>query len=365
MPPSKNGGIFAPQQIKLYMKRIITLMAIACSTTLFAQTDAQKQADQLRKDLEKTGKVEKQGWSKGGLINIGLNQGMLENWAAGGERMSLAANGQVNAFLNNLNGNKVWENNLDAYYGLNYVASNNFVPRKLDDRLDISSRYSLQPKSWTNAPSKLKRHTYLTGLLRFQSQFTPGYNYDLANFEKFPISELFAPAYLTLALGATYRPNENFSVFFSPLAARMTVTKASYTKFADAFGVKKGKTSRMEMGAYLTARYKTQLTKNISYNTRLDLYSNYLAKNTVENGITLKKDNPGNVDVLWDNFFAMKISKFIGAGLGFTMIYDNDIPGQKTKSSTISGVSVPNSAYGPLGWWQLKQVLNVGFSYKL
>jgi hypothetical protein len=346
------------------MKRIFTLFAIALTSQAFAQ-DLNKKTDDLQKDLDRKVKAEHQGWSKGGLINIGLNQGMLENWAAGGERMSLAGNGQINAFVNNIKGNKAWENTLDAYYGLNYVASNNFVPRKLDDRLDISSRYSLQPKSWTTSPNKFKRHTYLTGLFRFQSQFTPGYNYDLADFEKYPISEFLAPAYFTLALGATYRPSDNFSVFFSPLAARMTTTKKKYTEFTDRFGVAKGKTSRMEMGAYMTARYKTQLTKNISYNTRLDMYTNYLAKNTVENGVTIKKDNPGNIDILWDNFFAMKISKFIGAGLGFTMIYDNDVPGQMNKSSKIGGVDVPNSAYGPLGWWQLKQVLNVGFSYKL
>lgn len=65
---------------------------------------------------------------------------MLENWSAGGERLSFAANGQLNAFLARIKSNTIFENTLDLYYGLNYVASNHFVPRKLDDRIDFSSR---------------------------------------------------------------------------------------------------------------------------------------------------------------------------------------------------------------------------------
>ena len=346
------------------MKKLLTLCAMALSLQTLAQTH-DKRSDDLQKDMARKVEAKNEGWTRGGLLNIGLNQGLLENWVAGGERMSLAVNGQFNGFLTRIKGNTAFENTLDLYYGLNYVESNNFVPRKLDDRIDFSSRYGLQPKSWTTSKSKLKRSTYITALFRFQSQFTPGYNYNLANFEQFPVSEFMAPGYFTFALGATYRPNDNFSVFFSPIAARYTVVKSKYTAAAAAFGVEKGKTSRLELGAYMTARYKTQLTKNILYNTRLDLYSNYLAKDTKDASGTyiIDKSSPANIDILWDNFFAMKISKFIGAGLGFTMIYDDDQPGQKNKTKVENGISTPT--YGPLGWWQLKQVLNIGFSYKL
>ncbi|MBP6624798.1 MAG: DUF3078 domain-containing protein [Chitinophagaceae bacterium] len=345
------------------MKKLLTLCALALTMQTYAQT-TDKRSDELQKDMSRKVEAKNEGWSRGGLINLGINQGLLENWVAGGERMSLAWNGQFNGFLTRIKGNKAFENTLDMYYGLNYVASNAFVPRKLDDRLDFSSRYGVQPKSWTVSKSKLKRSTYLTGLFRFQTQFTEGYNYEATNWINSPISEFLSPGYFTLALGATYRPNDNFSVFLSPIAARMTVVKSKYTAAASAFGVEKGKTSRMEVGAYMTARYKTQLTKNILYNTRLDLYSNYLAKNTVVNGYVIDKSSPANIDILWDNFFAMKISKFIGAGLGFTMIYDDDQPGQKNKDGKDAN-GVITKTYGPLGWWQLKQVLNVGFSYKL
>ena len=339
------------------MKKIFTLLCLAASTQLSAQAD--KQSDLLQGDLVKIHNldVKKEGWSKGGLLNIGINQGLLENWASGGERMSFQANGQFNGFITRIKGSTAFENTLDINYGLNYAASNSFIPRKLDDRIDFSSRFGLQPKNWTSSKNKFKQGMYFMGLFRFQSQFSKGYNYSADNWKDNPISQFLSPAYFTLAAGMEFRPGDKLSVFFSPLAAKLTIVDAKYTAVASAFGVEQGKTSRMELGAYMTAKYKTPLSKNITYNTRLDLYSNYLAKDKVMPEGYVRHDSPGNIDILWDNFFAMKISRFIGAGLGFTMIYDNNQPGQKTRDN--------NTAYGPLKWWQLKQVLNVGFSYRL
>lgn len=311
------------------MKKLLTLSMLVL-LGLNSQAQRDKESDDLQKNLKPTVKAENEGWTKAGILNIGLNQAMLENWAAGGERMSMSINGQFNGSATRTKGNTMWNNTLDLYYGLNYISSNDFVPRKLDDRIDFSSRYGWQPRKWTAAKNNLKKFTYLTGLFRFQSQFTPGYNYGVNGWELNPISEFMSPAYFTLALGAEYKPSDKFSVFYSPFAARLTTVKSKYTRFGPAFGVKQGETTRFELGSYLTARYMTNITSNILYTTRLDLYSNYLAKSYTD-AFGPHPDSPGNVDVLWDNFFAIKISKFIGAGLGFTMIYDNDVPGQKTK----------------------------------
>lgn len=332
------------------MKKTSTLILLA----LFAiQVSAQVTGtDVLEKDLKKKTDVTAEGLTKSGILNIGLNEGMLENWAAGGERYSLAVNSVFNGYTTNLKGNKLFENTLDLYYGLNYVASANFVPRKIDDRIDFSSRYGVKPNSWAN--KNILKHTYLMGLARLQSQFTKGYNYSDPAWQSINggngISNFLSPLYTTLALGAEYRPNDQFNVFMSPLAARMIYADKVYTSLKPdgAFGVAFNESSAFELGAYLSARYNTHLTKTIDYRTRIDLYANYL-------------DSPQNVDLLWDNFFAFKISKFIGGGLGFTMLYDNDVPGQYTKDS--NGDGTPDTL-GPLGWVQLKQVLNLGFSYK-
>jgi len=364
MPPEQSGGIFAFCKL-VCMKKILPVLCLMI-INISARAQLTK-TEEVEKDLK--GKLEhkEDGWKKGGLLNIGLTQGLLENWAAGGERQSLALNGQFNGFVVRKHGSSVWENTLDLYYGLNYVESNAFKPRKLDDRIDFSCRYGLQPKNWTTSKNKFKHSTYLSGLFRFQSQFSKGFDYSKPNWEANPISTFMSPGYFTFALGMDVRPNEKFTFFFSPLASKLTVVKPSYTANGTAFGVEKGETSRLELGAYLSTRYKTNLSPNILYNTRLDLYSNYLAKNKTMPGGYVRKDNPGNIDILWDNFFAIKLSKFIGAGIGFTIVYDNDQPGKYTRSS---GLKNPDGTlimdkYGPLGWTQLKQVFNLGFSYKL
>ncbi len=326
------------------MKKTITLLLISIITLqAYAQTgDATKDLqDKLTKEVTKGN----EGWTKTGILNIGLNQGALQNWAAGGERASLALNGAFNGIATRVKGNTFWENTADLFYGLNYVTSNNFEPRKIDDRIDLSSRYGVQPKSWMN--KNILKHTYLTGLARAQTQFSKGYNYADPNFQTVNggegISNFLSPLYTTLAVGFNYRKTKRFGVFFSPLAARMIFADKVHTQApAGAFGIAQNESFVFQLGAYLTANYNANITENISYTSRLDLYSNYL------------KD-PQNVDILWDNIFGMKLGKYIGASLGITMVYDHDVPGQRNAEGQL----------GDLGWTQLKQVLNIGFQYKI
>ena len=81
---------------------------------------------------------------------------------------------------------------------------------------------------------------------------TPGYNYPD---DTTKISDLFAPAYLLLALGLDYKPNPYFSAFISPLTAKFTFVTDRQLSDLGAFGVKPGQTSRSEIGAYLRAIY--------------------------------------------------------------------------------------------------------------
>ena len=165
---------------------------------------------------------------------------------------------------------------------------------------------------------------------------------------------------MTLALGFEYRKGSQITLFLSPLAARMTLASSDFTKLlpTGAFGIEYGKTSRTELGAYFSGRYVKELSKNVVYRTRVDFYTNYLAKNTVgENGLIIKKDNPGNIDWLWDNLLTFKASKLINVSLATTLIYDNDIPYAPANDAATE----PGSG---LGWWQMKQIFTIGFQYK-
>ena len=316
------------------------------------------QTDEWKKSLSTENK-DTVAWVKGGVFSVGLNEGFLHNWAAGGEVVSMTINGQFNGYLNRIMHHHIWTNNLDMTYGLFYAYSNSFVPRKIDDRIDFTSKYGVQIGQNENL--------YLAGLFNFKSQFTKGYDYSVPNWDSFSTSEFLSPAYFTGAIGIEYRKGSNLSLFLSPLAARITVADRKYTsmKPEGAFGVQYNQTTRFELGAYFSGRYQTEINKKLLFKTRVDLYANYLAKDKKDStGMVVKKDNPGNIDILWDNFVSYKMSKHLSLTLAATFIYDNDIPYEKTYINTAGAEIVKDEPGTGLGWWQVKQVLAIGIEYR-
>jgi len=317
-----------------------------------------KSVDDVQKELE-TKNVDTIAWEHGGVLNFGVNEGFLHNWSAGGEIASLNINGIFSGHLDRLHDRDIWSNNLDLNYGLNYAYSQAFIPHKTDDRIDFTSKYGIRIDS--------SKHYYFTGLFNFKSQFTKGYNYTLPNWDSASTSKFLSPAYFTAALGGEYREGSDISLFLSPAAARLTLASKYYTDMTPQgeFGVPYNKTSYFQFGAYFSGRYVINIKKNMVFKTRLDLYSDYLAKDTKDStGKVIKKDNPGNVSFLFDNLFTYKISKYFNVTLGLTMIYDNNIPYVGTVENG-SGQTVPNGQPGSgLGWLQVKQIFTFGMEYK-
>ena len=338
------------------MKRLLLLALLAGSLTAEAQLE---KTDDVRKSLS-TESRDTVAWVRGGVLNVGVNQGFLHNWAAGGEVASLTVNGQFSGFLNRIMNRHIWTNNLDVTYALFYGYSNDFVPRKIDDRIDFTSKYGVQldqEKQW-----------FLSGLFNFKSQFSKGFDYSLPNWDSVSTSDFLSPGYFTAALGIEHRRGNKLTLFLSPAAARVTVANRFYTSMRPegAFGIEYNETTRFELGAYFTGRFQTELNSKVLFKTRLDLYSNYLAKDKKDTlGNVVKKDNPGNVDILWDNFFSYKMSKYLSLTLAATFIYDNDIPYHKTFADPTTGNEVAKDEPGEgLGWWQIKQVLAIGLEYR-
>ncbi len=311
--------------------------------------------DDVKKSLQTTN-LDTIAWVYGGVLDIGANEGFLHNWAAGGELASLTVNGIFSGHLDRLHNKEIWSNNLDITYGLNYTYSTGFVPHKTDDRIDFTSKYGKRIDS--------ARDIFFTGLFNFKSQFTKGYDYTLTNWDSSSTSKFLSPAYFTTAIGLEYRRGSDISLFLSPIAGRLTVADKYYTSQLPqgAFGVPYNKTAYYQFGAYFSGRYVYNISKNAIYKVRLDLYSNYLAKDTKDStGNIIKRDNPGNISVLFDNLLSWKVSKYLNVVLGATFIYDNNIPYSKyvDNSSTLKDDPGKN-----LGWLQIKQVFTLGVEYK-
>ena len=134
-------------------------------------------------------------------------------------------------------------------------------------------------------------------------------------------SQFLAPAYILLSPGMDYKPNDNFSFFISPATARWVIVKNDSLAAVAAFGVDSGKNSRFEFGAFASVNFKQKISATSLYQTKLDLFSNYL-------------HNPQNISLYWTNMLAVKISSILSMNLAVNIIYDNDIKSVQTDKTT-------------------------------
>lgn len=236
-------------------------------------------------------------WKTVGKAALNFSQVSLTNWAEGGVS-SMAGNFIFGFNANNKQGKHIWDNSFQFEYG---IAKTNDEPnRKTLDQIYLSSKYGYE----------LHKPWYLSALFDFRTQSAKGYNFpNTVNY----ISRFMAPGYINAALGFDYKPQNNFSLFLSPISAKLTFVMDDSLSTAGAFGVDRGKKFRAEAGAYVKVVYvKKSLLKNVDFESRLDLFSSYTNK-------------PQNIDVNWDVKFDLKVNKFLQASVGGTLKYDDDI----------------------------------------
>jgi DUF3078 family protein len=278
-------------------------------------------------------------WKTGGILSVNFSQVELSNWAAGGQN-SISGNGLVSVFANYAKDNSAWDNTLDLGYG--FLKNEGEDQRKSDDKIEFNSKYGI----------KANEKWFYTALVNFKTQFSEGYNYPN---DSIVISNIFAPAYLTYSIGMDYKPSEKLSVYLSPLSGKSTFVKDQDLADAGAFGVEPavydtitglkitdGETVRNELFAGLVKIvYKDEIFKNVSLQSKLELFSNYL-------------ENPQNVDVNWENLISLKVNEYISANILIHLIYDDDIDVYDTNADDIP--DAPKL--------QFKEVFGLGFSYK-
>ncbi len=261
--------------------------------------------------------LDSNGWKKSGTFILNLNQGALSNWVAGGEQNVLGINSILNFSLNYRHNRHTWDNYLDVALGVqNATSFENF--RKIDDRIDLTSKYGYQ----------LSQHWYVGFLTNFNSQLLPGYDYSVEPNKK--ISNFLTPGKIILAPGLDYKTANRFSLFISPISARWILKVDPDFYNMAKFGVDSASKANFEAGAFLSAKFNASFTKWATYTGRVDLFSNYLR-------------NPQNVDVFITNLLTMKFTKVFATNLSFDLIYDDDV----------------------LGRLQVKEILGIGLTVKL
>jgi hypothetical protein len=279
-------------------------------------------------------------WEKNNTVGLDISQIAFVNWNAGGNS---SISGLLKGdFTRNYRRERLkWLNELVVRYGVN--KQDGVELRKTDDAVRLNSTLGYRKDSlslW-----------FSTAKFSFNTQFTNGYAYpNTTN----AVSKLFAPAYIFLGVGSEYNNKEQkLTVYISPLTMKTTLVLDQTLANQGAFGVgkatfdvdgnllTKGKLIRQELGFLVTSNYKKEIFKNVIWDNRISLYSDYL-------------NRFGNIDVDWQFQFDLVVNEYVKANIGAQLIYDDDI---KAKEE-IDGEQV---TVGPK--LQLKQMLGVGVTY--
>lgn len=301
------------------MKKIFISLALLASVAISAQAQ----------DNTTETPAPESNWKVSGITGANTAQTALVNWSAGGEN-SVAWNIYLNATANYKKDKWSWDNALVTDFGMTYTTSNEWL--KNVDKLNLSSKVG----------RLISEHWSISALGDLLTQFARGYdastNPNVAGNRDKYISTLFAPGYLTAALGVDYKPNDDLSVLLSPVTGKMTFVLDKKLSNSGAFGVKPGNKLLAELGASVVANYKKKLTENINFSTKLTLFTAY-------------NSDFGNIDVNWDMMIAFKINKFLTTTLTTNLIYDDNVK-SVDKAGNIAGPKV-----------QFREVLGLGLSY--
>jgi len=279
-------------------------------------------------------------WSKKNTLGFDISQIAFVNWNAGGAS-SISGLLKGNFYRNYNKGNLNWSSEMIFRYGINKQQGENI--RKTDDAFQINSTFGFRTEENSN--------WFYSAKFNFNTQFTNGFAYPNTSRA---ISKPFAPAYIFMGVGAENINKEKNTFFYiSPFTFKTTLVLDQTLANQGAFGVDKavfdlnnnliseGKQTRMELGFLFTSKFKKEIFKNIIFENRLSLYSDYI-------------NRFGNVDVDCDLQFALVVNQYVKANIGAQIIYDDDIKSKRE----IAGIQVTE---GPKT--QIRQALSIGIEY--
>lgn len=287
-------------------------------------------------------------WRFSSFTAVNFSQVGLTNWAAGGDN-SFSLAGVFSATANYKKGNTTWDNSLDLGYGILKTGDSPF--RKNEDKIDLNSKFG----------TKAKGKFYYSALLNAKTQFANGFNFPN---DSVIVSRFAAPAWLTVALGMDYKPNDYFTLFVSPATGKFTFVNDTRLADLGSYGVKAaeynpsdssllshGRKVRGEFGASLRAQFKKDLTSYLNLTTTLLLFNNYTDPIAHQRG---------NIDINWEMMLTIKAGKLLTTSIYTNLIYDHDI-----NIPTYNKVNGEKVQVGQGPKTQFKEVIGVGISYKI
>ena len=318
------------------MKRKAVMLAIWCMSAILgaqAQDNAKKVVEEAIVNKEVTADTsKKKPWKIGGTVALSLTQQNSNYWIGVTESYAFNLGVNLDVYANRFWDKSNWVNTFKGVYAFQNNESQG--KRKTADFFDIYSKYG--------RAINRKKTLFASVIFNLRSQFADGFDYETIPRRR--VSGFFAPANILLTPGIDFQPNKWFSVFVSPIAARWVVVSNDPFSFstnppppgepplAELYGVDPNRKVDAQFGASLSAKMNKELVKNVSYTSRLDLYSNYLR-------------NPENLKVFWTNMLAFKVNKWLSFSYNWNVAYDHNyrpkgVSGPRTQFLGVFGIGV-------------------------
>ena len=281
-----------------------------------------------------------------GAYGLSINQLALSNWAAGGES-SWAGRAFTN--FNLIYHIRTFEQKLTGNFAFGIARFADRRIEKQDDKIDLTYSLTFDSKTQWN----------LSMVATFNTQFANGYKYPN---NSTLISGFFAPAYLTVSAGYSYKSkDERFQIFMSPMAGKVTFVMNQELADKGSFGVKKGYYDQDSiwipgehiapaLGINVITNYKQPIGKNITYTTLLNVFYNYAEH---------RDDDRLRLDVNWENNFNFSITKYLSTILFVHLKYDHNTTFPVYE--TIEGVETVVNNVPKL---QFKESLGIAFIHR-
>jgi hypothetical protein len=281
------------------MKRIISLCVfILIASTVFSQVEF----DYVRKRAQAIKFTETDTTAKKPIYHSFHGKNLLtvsqvsysNSWESGGVP-SITLRGASN-LVYTYNKNLIYfQSVFDGAYAMAWEEENSAV--KKEDRFSFTNTFGLR----TSKKSPL----YYITMIDLKSQFAPGYQ---SATDKTIISRLFSPAHLTTSLGISYKYKDELSVTMAPVSGRFVFVLDTAIANRGLYEVEHGKTIKTDMGCYASVIYTKNFLKILSFNTKLEMFSNY-------------KDEPLNIDIDWEHKLGFKITSYLTAEFYVRMVY--------------------------------------------
>jgi hypothetical protein len=110
------------------------------------------------------------------------------------------------------------------------------------------------------------------------------------------------------------------------------------------FGIDAGKRGSWEPGLNTDIKYKTQITPDITYETKYKMFINYKGFD--------------NLDINWENLMVMRLTDHINMRMLVHLIYDS-----KVLFPVVDANNQPTGEEKPK--LQVREFISIGFSYKI